>query len=63
MTVENDGLPLDESAAYDAGHPEVDVPSPAGADSPTEQLPLGRLPDSPTQGSVEGDLFDGIAGR
>lgn len=126
MTV-NDGLPLDESAAYDLGHTDGDVPSPTGTgvaghitDPPTELLPLpaaippsgvptdafhqvtmsapatavplatppastspvGATADHPTQvlplnppaavpapadstteGSVEGDLFDGIADR
>ena len=52
MTV-NDGLPPEESSAYDPGHADVDLPAPAGhiADSPTEQLPVAAaIPaDQPVQ--------------
>ena len=55
MTV-NDGLPLDESGAYDV--------DPTGGEPPTEQLPLPvPNPASPTDGSVTGDLFDSTAAR
>jgi hypothetical protein len=60
MTV-NDGLPPDESAAYDAGHADVEPPLPAGPDDagrrtepPTDLLPLPTVNppavDPPTQG-------------
>lgn len=115
MTVENDGLPLDEFATHGPDSTDVGLPSPAGtgvvghvtdpptdllplpldqanvdalatavplavlpapmppvgatADQPTRELPLNPpagLPapaDSTTDGSLEGDLFDGIADR
>jgi hypothetical protein len=76
MTVVNDGLPVEESAAYDVDDTEAADPV---AEPVTEQLPLGTTADQPTQalpltpqpaptgsmtdGSVAGDLFDGAAPR
>lgn len=77
MTVVNDGLPVEESAAYDVDDTEAADPV---ADPVTEQLPIGTTADQPTQalpltppagppaqsttdGSVAGDLFDGAAPR
>jgi hypothetical protein len=85
MSVENDGLPMDESGAdfafvdlslRDGTHvarrvtdpmtePLPVAPAGATADLPTQALPLEPSAGSPTpadpatQGSLEGDLFDG----
>ncbi len=62
MTVENDGLPPPEEGAAPVPEPLPTIDAPL--DPPTDLLPLDPqaeppAADTPTQGSVAGDLFDG----